>query len=313
MPPLTIRHVTTYRYRQPVAFGEHRMMLRPRDSQDQRVVEASIEISPEPTSLRFVQDAFGNHIGIARFANRSNELRFESLVRVDHTPIDAASLDPELAGSEFPVVYDAEEMPDLAQYLERHHPDPRNEVGEWARQFLPVSGSIGTFALLTRLSDAINCGFCYRRREAKGIQPAVETLRLGHGSCRDFAMLMIEAVRSLGFAARFASGYLAVPLDEPDEPTSSTAGGSTHAWAQAYLPGAGWIDFDPTSGSIGKSDLVTVAVVRDPRHATPLHGTFIGVASDHLAMEVQVSVTSDPPDAIWATLGRPHPDDSANR
>ena len=147
-------------------------------------------------------------------------------------------------------------------------------------------------------------GFLYRRREAKGIQQPVETLRLGHGSCRDFAMLMIEAARSLGFAARFASGYLAVPLDDPKELTSGSARGSTHAWAQIYLPGTGWIDFDPTIGSVGKIGLVTVAVVRDPRHAIPLHGTFIGVPSDHLGMEVQVSVTSGTPEAIWATPQR---------
>ena len=158
--------------------------------------------------------------------------------------------------------------------------------------------------LLTRLSQGINHGFLYRRREAKGIQQPVETLRLGHGSCRDFAMLMIEAARSLGFAARFASGYLAVPLDDPKELTSGSVRGSTHAWAQIYLPGTGWIDFDPTSGSVGKIGLVTVAVVRDPHHAIPLHGTFIGFPSDHLGMEVQVSVTSGTPEAIWATPQR---------
>jgi transglutaminase-like putative cysteine protease len=120
---------------------------------------------------------------------------------------------------------------------------------------------MGTFELLTRLTQVIKHGFRYRRREAKGIQEPVETLWLGHSSCRDFAMLMIEAARALGFAARFASGYLAVPLDEPHEPMGGSARGSTHAWAQIYLPGSGWIDFDPTSGVIGKSDLVTVAVV----------------------------------------------------
>ena len=184
-------------------------------------------------------------------------------------------------------------MPDLAYSIERHQPDPGNDVGRWAHQFLPPSGSIGTLELLTRLSQGINHGFLYRRREAKGIQQPVETLRLGHGSCRDFAMLMIEAARSLGFAARFASGYLA----DPKELTSGSARGSTHAWAQIYLPGTGWTDFDPTSGSVGKSGLVTVAVVRDPHHAIPLHGTFIGFPSDHLGMEVQVSVTSGTPEA----------------
>jgi transglutaminase-like putative cysteine protease len=299
MPTLTIRHVTTYRYRRAVAFGEHRMMFRPRDSHDQRVIEASLEISPEPRSLRFVEDAFGNHVGIARFSGRSKELCFQSIVCLEHSPTDAADFDLEDAAGTFPATYSSDEMRDLAHCIERHQPDPGNEVGRWARQFLPPGGSISTFELLTRLSQGINHGFRYQRREAKGIQQPAETLRLGHGSCRDFAMLMIEAARLLGLAARFASAYLAVPLDDPEEPTSGLARGSTHAWAQVYLPGTGWIDFDPTTGSVGKIGLVTVAVVRDPHHAIPLHGTFTGFPSDHLRMEVQVSVTPGTPEAIW--------------
>jgi transglutaminase-like putative cysteine protease len=102
----------------------------------------------------------------------------------------------------------------------------------------------------------------------------------------------------LVFAARFASGYLAVALADPEEPASGSAGGSTHAWAQIYLPGVGWIDFDPTRASVGTIGLVTVAVVRDPRHAIPLHGTYIGLGSDFLAMEVHVRVTSTRPAAL---------------
>jgi transglutaminase-like putative cysteine protease len=297
MTTLTIRHVTTYRYRRPVAFGEHRMMLRPRDSHDQKVIEASLEISPEPRSLRFVQDAFGNHVGIARFSSCSKELWFESVVRLEHASSDAADLDLEDDAGTFPFHYSADEMPDLARCIERHQPDPENKVRRWAHQFLPAGGTIGPFEFLTRLARGINQDFRYQRREEKGIQQPAETLRVGHGSCRDFAMLMIEAARSLGFAARFASGYLAVPLEDPEKPMSGSGHGSTHAWAQIYLPGTGWIDFDPTRGSVGKIGLVAVAVVRDPLHAIPLHGTFIGLQSDHLGMEVQVSVTRGMPEA----------------
>src|SRR6202035_3073011 len=249
MPTLTIRHATTYRYRRPVAFGEHRMMLRPRDSHDQKVIEASLAINPEPSSLRFTEDAFGNHVAIARFDGSSSELSFESIVSLEHSPANA-DLDLAQAAGDFPVDYSALEMPELAHCIQRHHPDPDDEVGRWARQFLHASGSIGTLELLVRLSQGIHQGFLYRRREAKGIQQPVETLRLGHGSCRDFALLMIEAARSLGLAARFASGYLAIPLDDPKELTSGSARGSTHAWTQIYLPRTGWIDFDPTIGSV---------------------------------------------------------------
>jgi transglutaminase-like putative cysteine protease len=302
MPFLTIRHVTTYRYRRPVAFGEHRMMLRPRDSDDQRVIQAHLKISPEPASLRFVQDAFGNSVGIAQFFHRSKELSFDSVVWLEHSPCDGA-LVLEDAGGSFPVDYSVGELRDLAPYIERRQLDPMDEVGRWARQFLLLGRVIGTFEFLKQLSQGIYYGFLYRRREAKGIQLPVETLRLGHGSCRDFAMLMIEAARSFGLAARFASGYLVGPLDDPKVLTNGSARGSTHAWAQVYLPGVGWIDFDATNGSVGNSGLVSVAFVPDPLHAIPLHGAYIGSPSDHLGMEVQVSVISGTPKAVW---GAPH-------
>ena len=288
MRVLTIRHVTIYRYRQPVSFGEHRMMLRPRDSSDQRLLEASLEISPEPKSLRFIQDGFGNHLGIARFSGQSERLQFKSTMCLERSPVDVAGLEIEEYARTVPFAYRDDELPDVAHCIERHHSDPENEVGRWARQFRPADA--GTIEFLARLNKAIHRELLYRRREPKGIQEPMETLRLGQGCCRDFAMLMIEAARSLGLAARFVSGYLAVPMAESEEgPT-----GSTHAWAQVYLPGAGWIDFDPTNSAIGKNDLITVAVVRDPRDALPLHGTFLGFPSDHLDMEVEVSVRSGP-------------------
>ncbi len=292
MPALTIRHVTTYRYRRPVAFGEHRMMLRPRDSHDQKVVGAKLGISPEPCRLRFDRDAFGNHVAIAEFAVEATELSFESVVSVDYSPSSPADLAPSEGPQAFPVDYGDEAVPDLDDCLRRRHADPDDEIRNWARQFIDDAAPGGALALLTRLSRGIQRQFTYRRREAKGIQSPAETLRLRHGSCRDFAWLMIEAARALGLAARFASGYLAVAFDRPPE-ASEGPHGATHAWAQVYLPGMGWVDFDPTCGSVGKSALVTVAVVGDPEDALPLHGTFIGSASDPLGMEVRVSVTSE--------------------
>ena len=259
------------------------------------MIRADLKISPEPSSLSLVQDPFGNSVGIARFSGRSKQLSFQSIVCLEHSPCDL-----EDAGWALPVHYSVSELRDLAEYIERHQPDPIDEVGRWAKEFLASRGSISALELLARLSQGIHHGFRYRRREAKGIQPPLETLSLRHGSCRDFAMLMIEAARSYGFAARFASGYLAAPLDYPQKATNGSARGSTHAWAQIYLPGTGWIDFDPTSGSVGNIGLVTVATAPDPRHAIPLHGTFFGFPSDHLGMEVQVSVMSGTPEVFWA-------------
>lgn len=290
MASLTIRHVTTYRYRKPVAFGEHRLMFRPRDTGGQKVKTARLAITPPPASLDFIEDSFGNQIGVARFSARATELRFESIVDVEHSPQAHSSLDGACAGT-FPVIYDEPERFELQPFIDQHYPDPENAIGIWASGFLPADAPIGNLELLVTMTRAIQAGFRYQRREAKGIQTPQETLRLGQGSCRDFAMLMIEAVRSLGFAARFASGYLAISMDDP-------AGGSTHAWAQVCLPRVGWIDFDPTTGTTGASSVVTVAVVQDPHHALPLHGTYFGDATDHIGMDVHVHVINDASDLM---------------
>jgi transglutaminase-like putative cysteine protease len=180
----------------------------------------------------------------AQFDGRSSELCFESIVILEHSPADAAKLDPLEATWTFPVAYSAEEKPDLADCIQRRYPDPDNEVERWTRQFLHFGRPIGTLELVSRLSEDIHQRFFYRRREAKGIQLPHETLRSGHGSCRDFALLMIEAARSLGLAARFASGYLALPSEPEEEPANddavNPAYSATHAWAQVYLPSVGW-------------------------------------------------------------------------
>jgi transglutaminase-like putative cysteine protease len=285
VPALTIKHVTTYRYKQPVAFGEHRMMLRPCDGHDQAVIDAKIVITPTPTSIRRTRDAFGNHVDVAYFADRAEKLRFESTVRLDHSHADFRGLDIEECARTYPFVYSAEELPDLVHLIERKSFDPECEVARWARSFLRNEGPTNTHELLIDLTQGIRRTFKYARRHEKGVQTPAQTLALGSGSCRDLAMLMIDAARSLGMAARFVSGYLHIADDH-------TGGGNTHAWAQVYLPGPGWVDFDPSSGIVGNRDLVRVAVVRDPRQAIPLHGNFMGSASDYLGMQVEVVVTS---------------------
>jgi transglutaminase-like putative cysteine protease len=295
---LTIKHITTYRYRRPVAFGEHRMMLRPRDSHDQRLIEAEIVITPAPKHICRTQDAFGNHVDIARFAGRAKELRFESTVRLDHSHAGVHDLDIAEFARTCPFVYGADEMPDLACFIERQSVDPDGEVERWARTFLRNDRPTGTRELLANLTDGINRTFKHKRRDEKGIQPPLQTLALGSGSCRDFAMLMIDAVRSLGMAARFVSGYLHIPGNGAEgqargDRGGHPGGGNTHAWTQVYLPGPGWVDFDPSSGIIGNRDLVRVAVVHDPCHAIPLHGTWTGFPSDYLGMDVAVAVISE--------------------
>jgi transglutaminase-like putative cysteine protease len=287
MTLLTVRHVTVYRYRVPVGFGDHRMMFRPRDGQDQKLLEDTLAITPEPTKIRWLHDVFGNFVAVASFDARAEELSFTSNIRLEHTPSNLADLqiEPEVAG--YPFSYSEDELPDLMPFMAQRYPDPDDAVERWVRRFLRQGRSNQTGALLMTLTVAIKESFVYIRRSELGVHEPGLTLRLGHGSCRDLALLMVEGVRALGFAARFVSGYLYVPTrDDPD----IRGGGATHAWCQVYLPGAGWVDFDPTNGVVGNRDLIRVAVARDPRQAMPLTGTWYGPAEASLGMSVEVIV-----------------------
>ncbi|UFN48007.1 transglutaminase family protein [Roseomonas sp. OT10] len=305
MPILAVRHVTTYRYRQPVKLGEHRILCRPRDAQDQRLLEASLEITPPPAELHWLLDSFGNNLAVARFAGRARELRVESRLRVEHraVPPREALIPPE--ARRWPFAYDAEEIPDIARCMERHVRDPGRVVDRWARRFVRDDGPTEITALLSDMARAIREGFTYLRREERGVQEATRTLQLNSGTCRDFAVLMMEAVRSLGLAARFVSGYLHVPR-RPGRDGPREGGGATHAWVQVYLPGAGWVEYDPTNAIIGSHDLIRVAVAREPYQAIPLSGSFIGFPDDDLGMEVEVSVREETPPAPRAP-GRDSP------
>jgi transglutaminase-like putative cysteine protease len=210
-------------------------------------------------------------------------------VGLDHSPSNALDFEIEDYASTCPFFYGSEESPDLLRSIERQYLDPGHEIDRWARQFLRRQGPTGTRELLAAMTHAIKERFTYVSRHEIGTQDPIETLKLGSGSCRDFAVLMIEAVRSLGLAARFVSGYLYVPEDGGGR----VGGGATHAWMEVYIPGAGWVEYDPTNGVVGNRDLIRVAVVRDARHAVPLSGTWTGFPSDFLGMDVTVSVTSD--------------------
>jgi transglutaminase-like putative cysteine protease len=186
----------------------------------------------------------------------------------------------------YPFRYADEDFPNLSRALARHYPDPGNSVAQWTLQFLDSSDCTGTMKMLRAIILGIREQFIYTRRIEKGVQTPGETLRHRRGSCRDFAVLMMEATRSLGIAARFVSGYIFVP-----DSSGLAGGGATHAWMQAYLPGAGWIDFDPTNSIIGNRNLIRVAVAWDPYHVLPLWGTYSGPPGAFLGMDVTVTVT----------------------
>jgi transglutaminase-like putative cysteine protease len=262
------------------------MMFRPRESHDLRLVSARLEILPRPSDLRWLHDVFDNSVAIAAFDEAACELRFDSMVTLEHIETALPDYALDLGAHIYPFRYSDDEQPDLVRALTRHYPG--DDLGPWTARFLRTSGSTTTMTLLHSMTRGIKEEFNYLRRIEKGVQSPGETLRRRSGSCRDFAVLMMEAVRSLGLAARFVSGYIFVP----DVSSASTvSGGATHAWMQAYLPGAGWVDFDPTNSIVGNRNLIRVAVAWDQRNALPLWGTFIGPASSFRGMDVDVSVT----------------------
>jgi len=306
MPRLTVRHLTSYHYRHPVGFGDHRMMLRPRDTYDQRLIESRLVITPEPVEVRWLQDVFGNAIAVARFAGRALELQFDSVLVVDQSAEPPLQLDDH--AREYPFSYDAEDMPDLARYIERQMPDPGHLVDRWARTFAGRN-AIPTLEMLEAMTLAIRHRFTYKSRHEPGVQEPRTTLRLETGTCRDFALLMMEAVRSLGLAAKYVTGYLytrpgRAEHDYARQDSASRGGGNTHAWLQVFLPGAGWVEFDPTNGTVGSAGLVRVAAVRTPAQAVPLAGSWIGAPSDCLGMEVSVDVTQSVVAEPSASLAR---------
>jgi transglutaminase-like putative cysteine protease len=236
---------------------------------------------------------FGNAVAIATFTGRTRELRIENTLTVEHSPHAVEDIRVEPYARRYPFTYASDDMPDLLRSIERFYFDPERSVDRWARGFLRTRGTTGTLDMLQRMTEQIRAQFKYSKRYAKGTQSPMETLASGQGTCRDFAMLMIEAARALGLAARFVSGY----LYDPEHHAPLTGGGHTHAWCRIFLPGSGWVEFDPTNGIVGTSGLIRVAVARDPYQAVPISGTWRGYPSDDLGMSVSVDVHCQAPAA----------------
>lgn len=301
MPLLTIHHVTEYRYRQPVSFGAHRIMMRPREAFDQRLLSARLDIDPQPRELRWLHDVFGNSVAIAEFGRRATSLTVTSQATLEHAPLAQGQVDVEPYARRFPFTYSSEDMPDLLRSIERQYHDPERIVDNWARAFVRDDGATDTVAMLSDMATSIRRDFTYVPRHEKGTQTPIETLAKRQGTCRDFAVLMIEAVRALGFAARFVSGYVYNPSRSGAGETM-LGGGNTHAWVRIFLPGSGWVEFDPTNGIVGNRGLIRVAIARDPYQALPLSGTWFGLPASFLSMEVGVEVHRADPDLYPAAL-----------
>jgi transglutaminase-like putative cysteine protease len=285
---LTVRHATKYQYARPVSFGPHRLMLRPRDSHDLRLVSAELTLSP-PGNVRWMHDVFGNSVALVDFQSPASTLSIVSALKLERYGIEGPVFLIAPEAEYYPFIYSSSDRVDLGRLLEQHYPDPNGVLASWADSFV-TSRPMRTLDLLTKLNAALQPHIVYGERHELGTQSPAETLEKKTGACRDFAMVFIEAARYLGFGARFVSGYLYDPALDKGDATPATA--ATHAWAEVYLPGAGWIEYDPTDVLIGGETLIRVAVTRDPSQAIPITGSYTGAAADFIAMNVEVTVTA---------------------
>ena len=284
-----IAHTTVYRYRQPVRFGEHRVMFRPRDSHDLRVLATDLDVTPR-ASVRMIQDPLSNSVALVQPLERGDRLEIVCSFRIEHAHSNNLELPLSPSAELYPFSYTLEERYDLEHYLRPYHDDAGGELTAWARRFIRTDGPTGTRDLLVAMNQSIRDNFRYLARDEEGTQTPVETLRHGSGSCRDFALLMMEAARRLGVATRFVSGYLYDPALDGGGPSQTLGAGFTHAWLQAYLPGAGWVPFDPTNNLLGGTSLIRVGIARDPSQAAPISGSWYGETGDYLGMTVNVAV-----------------------
>lgn len=285
MKRLRIHHRTVYRYARPVTFGPHRLVFRPRDSHDLRLLDTKLIIAPA-ASLHWLHDPFGNSVAIATFTEEpARELVFESTLEVEHYGVSGETA-LSRADAHWPFDYQRDAA-DLAPSVVRVAPDAEGRVDAWARRFVRNEGSTPARELLVSMAEAIRSELAYTPRDGEGTQSPAETLTRAAGSCRDYAVLMIDACRALGIAARFVSGYLYDPKLDTEEPEHLS---TTHAWVCVFVPGAGWIEIDPTNGLVAGDTLVRVATARDPEQVAPLSGTYAGTREDFVGMDVDVRV-----------------------
>jgi len=278
-----ILHRTYYNFTATVQLGPHRLRLRPREGHELRVESASVRTTPE-SILRWSRDVEDNSVAIATFESSTSQLMIESHVIVqqyNQAPFDFLLADHAV---DYPFAYAPEDAAVLSPYILAavRSANEQAVLADWVGALWPTGEPIQSFALLQRLNAHIHQSLSYRVREEAGVQTPAQTLSLGTGSCRDWAFLFMEAARRFGLAARFVSGYL-------NSPPSSANYGATHAWAEVFLPGAGWKGFDPTTGLVVGTDHIAVAVARLPESVPPVEGSFIGPPGSSLDVGVWVT------------------------
>lgn len=282
-----LEHVTTYRYRQPVTFGNHRAIFLPSPGYSGRILRYSLETNI-PTKVHWMMDTLSNNVAVLQFEAAAQELVVTYRFRGEHFGLQFKDFPLNERAQEIPVQYTPDEWIDLSTFMRPHAEDPDGSVAAWARRFV-AGDRDDALDVLNRMMDTIWNTLKYQPRETKGTQAPGQTLKLRTGTCRDYAWLMIEALRRLGFACRFVSGYLYDAALDGGE-VGMTGSGATHAWLQVYLPGAGWCNYDPTNCITEGFELIRVAIARHPGQVIPLSGSWFGDTDDYLGMEVKVSI-----------------------
>ncbi|MGF7151893.1 transglutaminase-like putative cysteine protease [Sphingomonas zeicaulis] len=284
---LTIHHQTIYRYVRPVTLQPHTLIVTPRDGGDLTTLSRSLVCEPA-AEVAWTLDVFGNLIATAIFHAPTLMLSISSRATIDHQAAEWPVVPIKPSAHSYPFTYSLEDVIDLGALAQPDWLTPDAEkVGAWARGFV-MGLQTNTLSLLKDLNAGMLSAITYRVRDEEGTQTPAQTLNLTSGSCRDIAGLFIEAARHLGFGARAVSGYLFDEEQSEDDP------GSTHAWAEIYLPGAGWIAFDPTHARVGGAQLIPVAVARLNRQIMPVSGGYVGNLEDFEQMEVSVAVKRAP-------------------
>ena len=285
MQTISTLHRTTYVYHNAVTLGVQKLFLRPRETREHKLVSHEIRTTPD-AELTWVEDVMGNSVAQAAFRIPTDRMVVESRAVLESRaplwpifPISAGAI-------EYPFFYSAEEWTDLGALTQPVHQDEDGRFARWIEAFVRGRPT-DTLSLLKDISAGIAAGLEYEVRDEKGTRSPVQTLDHGRGSCRDFATMVAEAARHLGLGARLVSGYL---FDPGGDLSGSADAGSTHAWTEIYLPGAGWIAFDPTNRSLGSAHLVAVAVARDITQIVPVSGSFSGGSDALLRMDVEVRV-----------------------
>ncbi len=290
-----IHHLTHYKYDRPVSLSPQIIRLRPAPHSRTRVVSHSLKVSPAGHFVNHQQDPYGNWLARYVFPELVTEFKIEVDIVADMTVYNPFDFFVEESAEHWPFDYGEDLRPDLVIY---RTPEP---AGPLLQAFLDRldRSQTRTVDFVVELNRRLSHQIKYLIRMEPGVQAPEETLLLASGSCRDSGWLLVQILRHLGFAARFVSGYLIqlkpdlISLDGP--PGTDHDFTDLHAWTEVYLPGAGWIGLDPTSGLLTGESHIPLAATPHYRNAAPIVGSYTGFANSEFIFDMRVERVSEHP------------------